>query len=263
MPHVDRTTIQRTFSASGLPSDRPLEVAFWDTAVGDIGQQHVWSKVASLLDNDSTLRVRTLAVSPHDATSTAAMLAQRWAANVPTTSFQSELGDSEFRVLTADRPRLAAFLNAVDVVAVGGRGSSWACAYAKALGATTCIVDGHIPPAPLPRAVDVYFVTTSSDASALRQRGAAVLEVPASSSSGASSHSAKKDVNSTIRIALWSGRFDAAHAPALFVEACSNLRISQPQLRCWLHGCDGVLFSSQICRGFFYLTIFVTLFLNV
>jgi len=232
--------------------------------MGDIGQQHVWSKVASLLDKDSTLRVRALAVSPKDATSTAATQAQRWAANVPTTSFQSELGDSEFRVLTADRPRLAAFLNAVDVVVVGGRGSSWACAFAKALGATACIVDGHIPPDPLPLAVDAYFVTTSSDASALRQRGAAVLEVPAASSSGVSPHSAKEgDVNSTIRIALWSGRFDAVHTPALFVEACSNLRISRPQLRCWLHGCDGVLFRSQICPGFFYLAIFLTLFLNV
>ena len=249
VPQSDPTATQRTLTTSGLPRDRPLEVAFWDTSLGGTEQQRVWSQVASLLDNHNTfLRVRALAVSPDHATSTATLQAQQWAAHVPTTSFQSELGDSELRVSTADRPRLAAFLNAVDVVVVGGwRGSLWACAFAKSLGATACIVDGPVSPAPLPtHVVDAHLVSSLSDANALRQRGAAVLEVPAAFSPGASPRRAKKDeMKPQVRIALWSGRFDAADAPALFVEACSSLRASQPQLRCWLHGCDRVVLNSQ------------------
>ena len=193
---------RRAFSTSGLPRGRPLEVAFW-------GVGPLWHTLAASALGTDLFRFRVLEAAPEVAL------------------------DSESSHWAADG-RLAASLRRVDVLVVGGSPRR-VCALAKALGVTACVVDAP-PSDPLPRSVDAFVVVSSPAARALRQRGATVLEVPAAASSDAMPDAGPQTEASQVKVAVWSGRLDAAHAPALFVRACAALRPTRPTLRCWLRG---------------------------
>jgi hypothetical protein len=196
---------RRAFSTSGLPRGRPLEVAFW-------GVGPLWHTLAASALGTDLFRFRVLEAAPEVAL------------------------DSESSLRAADG-RLAASLRRVDVLVVGGSGRPLrrVCALAKAHGVTACVVDAP-PSDPLPRSVDAFVVSSSPAARALRQRGATVLEVPAAASSDAIPDAGPQTEASQVKVAVWSGRLDAAHAPALFVRACAALRSTRPTLRCWLRG---------------------------